>query len=67
MDIKDQIGDTAGTVWNVLHQEGPKSLGQLKRKLNGTSELLSLALGWLAREDKVDIIADRKTLKVQLK
>lgn len=67
MDIKGQVGESAGKVWQVLHNEGPQTQAQLKKKLNVPSELLSLAVGWLAREDKVDIIQEKKGFLVQLK
>jgi len=39
----------------------------LKKKLNGSGELVSFALGWLAREDKIDIFQEKRSLKVTLK
>jgi hypothetical protein len=67
MEIIGQVGDTAGKIWNLLNDEGPHTFAQLKKKLNGSGELLSFALGWLAREDKVDITQEKKTVKVALK
>ena len=67
MEINEQVGVTAGKVWHTLSDLGPQTLGQLKKRLNGTGELLGFALGWLAREDKVDISQDKKTFKVALK
>ncbi len=67
VDIKPQVGETAGKVWHTLSSEGPLTVAQLKKKLNGSSDLLGLALGWLAREDKIEITPDKKTLRVQLR
>ncbi len=67
MDIQNQVGETAGKVWQALSEGGPQTVTQLQRKLNGSSELLNFALGWLAREDKIEIIQDKKSLRVQLK
>jgi hypothetical protein len=67
MDAKGQIGVAAGEVWRMLEQSGPLSLPQLKKKLNGSSELLAFAVGWLAREDKLEIIVEKKSFRVQLK
>ncbi len=67
MDIKNQVGETAGKVWTVLNSEGPLTVAQLKKKVNGTGELLNLAIGWLAREDKIDITPEKKNLRVQLR
>ncbi len=66
-DTKSRVGETAGQVWHLLNNEGPQTLIQLKKKLNGNAELLNFAIGWLAREDKVEISPDKKSLRVQLK
>jgi hypothetical protein len=67
MEIKEQVGETAGRVWQVLSDQGPQTLAQLKKRVNGSGELVAFALGWLAREDKVDISQDKKNLRVALK
>ncbi len=67
MDIKNQVGETAGKVWHVLNDQGPQTVVQLKKKLDGDSELLTFAIGWLAREDKVEITPEKKSIRVQLK
>lgn len=67
MEIKTQIGETAGRVWNLLNDEGPHTLPQIKKKLKGSGELVSFALGWLAREDKVDITQEKTMVRVVLK
>jgi hypothetical protein len=67
MEINGQVGETAGRIWQVLNNEGPQTFPQLKKKLNGSGELLSFALGWLAREDKVGITQEKKIVKVALK
>ncbi len=66
-DINLQVGEAAGKVWNALSSDGPQTVVQLKKKINGSSELLDFALGWLAREDKVEITPDKKTFRVSLK
>jgi len=67
MEINVQVGEVAGKIWHLLSEEGPQSFPQLRKKLNGSGEILSFALGWLAREDKVDITQDKKILTVALK
>jgi len=66
-EIKDQVGETAGQVWNTLATDGPMTLTQLKKKLNGQGDLLGYALGWLAREDKIDMVLQKRTLRLRLK
>jgi hypothetical protein len=67
MELKSQVGETAGAVYRLLEKEGALTTAQLKKKLNSKGDLLSYALGWLAREDKIDFIPEKKTLKVQLR
>jgi hypothetical protein len=67
MDVKPQMGEAAGRVWELLSAEGPLTLAQLKKKVKGSGEVLGFAIGWLAREDKVDVTAEKKTFRVQLK
>ncbi len=67
MAITAQIGETAGQVWRLLDTTGPQTVVQLKKKLNSDAELLNYALGWLAREDKIEFQPDKKTYRVQLK
>ena len=67
MEMNEQVGVTAGKVWHMLNDSGPQTLAQLKKRLNGSGELVGFALGWLAREDKVEISPDKKSFKVALK
>jgi winged helix-turn-helix protein DUF2582 len=67
MDIKEEVGETAGKVWQLLNRDGPQTLAQAKKKLDVASELLNFAIGWLAREDKVDVSREKKDFRVQLK
>ncbi len=66
MTIEPEIGEKAGEIWHILNNEGPQTLGQLKKKLGNSNEIVNFALGWLAREDKVRIIPEKKGFKVQL-
>ena len=66
MDTNSQVGKTAGKLWHALSSAGPLTLAQLKKKVNGSGELLSFGLGWLAREDKVEIIPEKKSFRVRL-
>ena len=67
MHISERVGTTAGMVWRQLVEGGPQTLTQLKKKLNGESDLVNFAVGWLAREDKIEIIPDKRNFRVQLK
>jgi len=67
MEINAKVGEVAGKIWHVLSDHGPLTVTQLKTKVNGGGELLNFALGWLAREEKIEISQEKKTFKVSLK
>jgi hypothetical protein len=67
MEINGKVGLAAGQVWEALSAEGPQTVAQLKKKVNGAGEVLNFAIGWLAREDKIEITQDKKSFKVKLK
>lgn len=48
----EKIGINAGLVWNVL-ENGEASLKAVKKATKLTEKDLNLALGWLAREGKI--------------
>ncbi|MBL9163788.1 MAG: winged helix-turn-helix domain-containing protein [Planctomycetaceae bacterium] len=64
----EEIGHAAGEVWGALSAgNGGVSLATLKKSVAAPADLVLLALGWLAREDKIDINASAKTPTISLK
>jgi len=64
----EEIGHAAGEVWGALSTgNGGVTLAALKKSVDAPADLVLLALGWLAREDKVEIDASAKTPTVSLK
>ena len=55
---KYQIGTNAGIVWNVLKDNAHWDYEQLKTATGLTDRDLNAAIGWLAREDKIDFDID---------
>lgn len=55
----EDIGTIAGKIWNYLVEHGPSDTIQIKFSLNVTNSQLYLALGWLAREDKISVTKDK--------
>ena len=51
----EQIGKTAGQVWRCLDESGPMSLSKLTKSVEAPRDMVMQAVGWLAREDKVEI------------
>lgn len=52
-DDVQEIGFTAGKVWCFLEDNGSSSLTKLTKNLEVSREMAMLAIGWLAREDKI--------------
>jgi hypothetical protein len=54
--MSETIGNAAGMIWRFLHpQSQPVTLSTLKKNLGLSPTLLVMGLGWLAREDKLNI------------
>ncbi len=43
------IGQTAGDVWHLLHDQGSLPITKLLKEINAPRDLVLQALGWLAR------------------
>ncbi|MDR1952192.1 MAG: winged helix-turn-helix domain-containing protein [Elusimicrobiota bacterium] len=54
-DIKTAIGLASGEIWNYLSKNGDSSFVEIKSDLELSNTMFCLALGWLAREDKIYI------------
>jgi Winged helix-turn-helix domain (DUF2582) len=52
--MKKIIGEMAGKVWKILGKKGRSEIFKLPQILNEKEEIVYLALGWLAREDKIE-------------
>ncbi len=64
--MRDQIGEVAGRVWEVLQQRGDLAISQLPKSLGETPTITYQALGWLACEGKVEYRKVKKTTYVSL-
>ena len=62
-----QIGEAAGAVWKALNKSGPLSVAKLAEATNVNRDLFMQALGWLAREDKIEIVESKRGRIVSLK
>jgi len=49
----DQIGETAGAVWEALSKDGPLTFAALMETVNVPQSLFFMAIGWLSREEKL--------------
>ena len=62
-----QIGETAGVVWKSLDKHGAMSLAKLVERVGGNRDVVMQAVGWLAREDKLDISETSRGRTIALK
>ncbi|MCD8269123.1 MAG: winged helix-turn-helix domain-containing protein [Parabacteroides sp.] len=49
----EKIGENAGKVWHALHDGKEFSIPELSRTIDLSHEDTTLAIGWLARENKI--------------
>ena len=52
---KKLIGTNAGIVWNLLNNSQKWSVAQLKEASGLSEREIYAAIGWLARENKIEI------------
>jgi len=63
----EQIGETAGAIWQYLEKTGDATISQLIKSVKADDFLVAAALGWLAREDKVEVYVKGRSKRVKLK
>ena len=52
--MKDKIIEAAGKTWLTLGEQGEASIEQISKLINEKEPIVFQALGWLAREDKIN-------------
>ena len=63
-----KTGLIAGAIWNALNEQGAMTLKELKKATKARRESdVCLGLGWLMREDKLDVSSDEEEPKFSLK
>jgi Winged helix-turn-helix domain (DUF2582) len=60
------IGETAGMVWNFLRSNGESSLSALEKGVKAPRWMVSMAVGWLAREGKIEVKDEKRTVRISL-
>ena len=63
----EEIGHVAGDLWHLLDKEGGQSLAGIKKATRASNELILAAIGWLAREDKLEFTTNGRTVKISLR
>jgi len=52
--MKTKIGEMAGRVWKTLGEKEEVAVSKLPQILKERGEIVYQALGWLAKEDKIE-------------
>ena len=64
---EERIGFAAGEIYNYLNENGTTSFTKMKKDLDLKGNFADLGLGWLARENKVEISQKGPAVKVSLR
>ena len=65
--LKAVIGETAGQVYKVLGaNNGKVTLNDLTAKVRADTNIVQQAIGWLAREDKIELTRQGKRTYISL-
>ena len=62
MEINN-IGTNAGVIWNLLNENGKLTETKLKKESGLAGAEFFAALGWLAREGKINVVVEEKGSK----
>ncbi len=62
-----EIGDAAGTIWRYLDEHGETTLNRLKQGAKLPEQIVLMGIGWLAREGKLRLVREGRTVKVDLR
>ncbi len=65
--MEAEIGDGAGMIWQYLKEHGPTTLGRLRHGTKLSDQLLLMGVGWLAREGKVSVVQQGRTVQLSLR
>ncbi len=65
---QEKVGELAGAIWEALNVKGTLTVKDLKKATKAKTEKdVFLSLGWLLREDKVELAEAGKDITVTLK
>lgn len=66
--MEQSIGLSAGQIYNYLaDNKGQATFTKLKKDLDLKGNFAELGLGWLAREDKIELAKSGTSLKIKLR
>ena len=63
----ENIGSVAGAIWHYLKENSEATVTKLTRELGETERTILMAIGWLAREGKLDFEKRKQGTYITLK
>ena len=63
----DQIGEIAGDIWKLLSEKDGQNMTAIKSSIDAPADVVAAAVGWLAREDKIEFNTSGRTVNVRLR
>lgn len=65
--MDNKIGDVAGDIWDFLEENGENSLSAVNNAIDAPRSHVNMAIGWLAREDKLVFNEEGRGSSISLK
>ncbi len=65
--MSDNIGIAAGKIWEYLDKNGPTSVSKVTKETEISRNEVQRAIGWLAKEDKLNFEMEGRTELLSLK
>lgn len=67
LEMQEQIIESAGMIYNYLSEKGEVTLNKMSKDLDLDQNFISMGLGWLSREDKIEYTKKIRSVSVKLK
>lgn len=64
--LKGDIGINAGVIWHLLCDKGALSIRQIGEFTDYKEIMIILAVGWLARENKIRFFMENEQIYIEL-
>lgn len=65
--MQDTIGQLAGHVWDFLEEEEQASVSAISRAIDAPQTKVNMAIGWLAKEGKLEFVSKGRGTAVSLR
>jgi len=65
--MSETIGNAAGKIWEYLDENGATSVSKVTKETGVSKNDVQRAIGWLAKEDKLNFVTEGRTELLSLK